>query len=59
MREVTSTQPYPSSIVQAAKKITPISSFSERTNKRDFLDVMDTEEDETTKTPKKKKIEET
>ena len=40
-----------------AEKITPLGSYSENTNKRDFLDVMDTEEEDTVKTPKKPIIE--
>ena len=53
IREASSKQLGPSSIVPAAEKITPISSCSERTNKRDFFDVMDTKEEDTAKTPKK------
>ena len=40
-----------------AEKITPLGSYSEKTNKRDFLEVMDTEEEDTVKTPKKPIIE--
>ena len=58
MREASSTQPDPSSIFPAAEKIIPISSCFERTNKRDFSDAMDTEEEDIAKTPKKQKIEE-
>ena len=59
MREFSSTHPDPSSIVPTAEKITPIEICSERTNKRDFSDAMDAEEEDTAKTPKKQKIEET
>ena len=57
VREVTSPQPGTSNLVPAAEKVTPISSCSERTNKRDFSDAMYTEEEDTTRTPKKQKIE--
>ena len=40
-----------------AEKITPLGIYSEKTNKRDCLDVMDTEEEDTVKTPKKPIIE--
>ena len=59
VKEVSSTQPDPSSIVPTSKRITLVGSCSERTNKRDFSDVMETEEEYTTKTPKKNKVEET
>ena len=55
VKEVNSTQPNPSSIIPEAERITPIESCFERTNTRDFSDAMDTEEEDTTKTPKNKK----
>ena len=59
VKEDSSTHPDLSSIVPATKKITPIASCSERTNKRDLFYAMDTEEEDTTNTPKKNKTEET
>ena len=41
MKDSSSTQLGPSSIVPIAENITPIASCSERTNKRDFFDVME------------------
>ena len=58
-RKVSSLQLSTSSLILAAKKITLIASWSDRTNKRDFYDAMDTEEEDTTKTSKKQKVEET
>ena len=58
VQEISSTQPDPSSIVPVVEKITPIGSCSEIKNKRDFSDSMDTQEEDTAKTPKKWKIEE-
>ena len=40
-----------------AEKITPLASYSERTNKRDFSYAMDTKEEDTMRTPKKQRIE--
>ena len=59
VREFTSPQPDTSSLILAAEKITPITSYSKKTNKHDFFDAMDTEEEATTRTPKKQKVEET
>ena len=39
-----------------AEKIAPLASVSENSNKRDFSDVMDTEEEDTTNTPKKQNL---
>ena len=58
VREITSPWPGISNLVSVAEKITPLSSCSERTNKRYFSDVMDTEEEDTARTPKKQRIEE-
>ena len=38
-----------------SEKVTPLASVSEHSNKRDFSDIMDTEEEDTTNTPKKQK----
>ena len=46
-----------SSIVAAATHVTPLASFSKKTNTRDFSDAMDIEEEDTARTPKNKKIE--
>ena len=59
MKDSSSTQLDPSTIVTVAENITPIASQSERTNKRDFFNDVDTKEEETSKTPKKLKTEET
>ena len=56
MKDSSSTQINPSTIFPAAENITPIESHSKRTNKRDFFDAMDTEEEDTTQTPKKQKV---
>ena len=53
IKDSSSTQPDPSTIVPAIENITPISSHLERTNKRDFSDAMDTKEEDTSKTPNK------
>ena len=58
MREITSLQIGTSNLVSVAEKITPLSSCSERTNKRDFSDAMDTKEEDIARTPKKQRIEE-
>ena len=58
VKEVSSLQPIPSSMVPAAERITQITSCSEKTNKRDFSDAMDREEEDTTRTPTKKNVEE-
>ena len=47
-----------SSLGLVAENIIHLASVSEHTNKSVFFDVMDTEEEETTETPKKKKLEE-
>ena len=47
-----------SSLCLAAENIIHLASVSEHTKKRVFFDIMDTEEEDTTKTPKKKKLEE-
>ena len=39
-----------------AEKDTPMASVSKNSNKRDFSDSMDTEEEDTTNTPKNKKF---
>ena len=57
MQEDNSAQRDLSSVIAAAIQITPLASFSEKTNKRDFSYAMDTEEEDTARTPKKKKIE--
>ena len=59
VKEVISLQNSPSSMVPAEERITPITSCSEKTNKRDLYDAMDREEEGATRTPTKKKIEET
>ena len=51
-----------SSIVAAATHVTPLASFfleEKKERERGFLDFMDIEEEDTTKTPKKQKIEKT
>ena len=58
MKDAIFTQPYPLNIVPAAERIYPIAIHYERTNKRDFSDAMDTEEEDAIKTPKKQNIEE-
>ena len=45
-------------IIDASTHITPLASLSERENKREYPKAMDVEEGETTKMPKKHKIEE-
>ena len=51
--------PFGTSILgQATKKITPLSIVFQQFNKRDLFDVMDIEEDDTTNTPKKQKLDE-
>ena len=59
VKEVSSLQTSPSSMVPAEERITPITSCFEKTNKRDLYDAMDREEKGATRTPTKKKIEET
>ena len=39
-----------------AEKVTPLSTISDHSNKRDFTDVMDIKEEDTTNTPKKLKL---
>ena len=57
VKEITSLHLGTFNLVSVAEKIMPLGSYSEKTNKRDFLDVMDTEEEDTVKTPKKPIIE--
>ena len=57
VKEINSLHPSTSNFVLVAEKITPLGSYSEKTNKRDCLDVMDTEEEDTVKTPKNPIIE--
>ena len=45
-----------SSLGLVVEKVTALSSVSEHSNKRDFSDVMDTEEEDATNTPKKQKL---
>ena len=49
--------PGTSSLGPSAEKVTPLASVSKHTNKRNFSDVMDREEEDTAKTPKKQKLE--
>ena len=53
IREVVSLFPNISNLISTDENITPLASHSERTNKRDFSDAMDTKEEDTAKTPKK------
>ena len=53
----TSPQRELSSIVVATTHVTPLASFFEKLNKRDFLEAMDIDEEATSRTPKKKNIE--
>ena len=46
-------------MVPLAERITPIASCSEKRNKIDFSDAMETEEEDTSITPKKQRVEET
>ena len=55
--EITSLHLGTLNLVSVVEKITPLGIYSEKTNKRDFLDVMDTKEEDTVKTPKKPIIE--
>ena len=50
--------PPPGTSIQGPTKenITPLASVFEHSNKRDFSDVMDTKEKDTTNTPKKQKL---
>ena len=48
--------PGTSSLGLVAENVTPLASVSENCNKRDFSDSMDTEEEDTTNTPKKQKL---
>ena len=57
IKEISSLLPDISKLISAAENITPLASHSESTNKRDFSDAMDTEEEDTSRTPKKKKNE--
>ena len=57
VKEITSKHPGTSNLVLVAEKITPLASYSEKTNKRDFSDAIDIEEEDTTRTPKKPRIE--
>ena len=57
VREITSLQLVTSKLVLAAENITPLASCSERTNKKYFSDAMDTEEEDTSRTPKNPRIE--
>ena len=50
-------QQYLSSIVAASTHITPLVIFSKKVNKRDSLEAMDIDEEDTARTPKKQKIE--
>ena len=59
VKEVNSLQLGPSSMVPKPERITPITNCFEKKNKRDWSDAMDTEEEDTTKKPKKQKVEET
>ena len=58
VKEFISLQPGTSSMVPTIEIITPIENCSEKTNQRDVYDAMDTEEEDTTRTPKKQKVEE-
>ena len=58
IKEITSPHLGATILVPIAEKITPLAIFSERTNKTDFPDAMDTEEEDTTKNPKKQRVEE-
>ena len=57
MHEEFSTQHDISSVVAPAIQITELDSSSKKTNKRDFSDSMETEEQDTTRTPKNQNIE--
>ena len=46
-----------SCIIDTTTQITPLVSLSEKENKREYAEAMDVEEGDTTKTPKKQKIE--
>ena len=59
MKDSSSTKPFPLIIVPTTENITPIASHSERTNKRDIYDSMDTKEEDIANTPQKYNIEET
>ena len=48
--------PDTSSLGPVAEKVTPLASISENSNKRDFSDAMDIEEEDTTNTQKKQKL---
>ena len=53
VKEITSLHPSTSNLVSVVEKITPLGSYSEKTNKRDLLNAMDVEEEDTSRTPKK------
>ena len=53
VREISSLIPDISKLISATENIVPLENHLERTNKRDFLDAMDTEEEDTAITPKK------
>ena len=59
VKEVISLHLGASSLAPIVEKITPIASYSERTNKRDFSDAMDTKKEDIARTPKKQKVEKT
>ena len=57
VQEESSTQCYISSVIVTSVQVTPLASFPGKKKKREFEDAMDTEEEDTAKTPKEKNIE--
>ena len=58
MKDTSVTHPDHLVVVPAIERFSPIASHSERTNKRDFSDAMETKKEDTTQTSKNKKVEE-
>ena len=52
-QDISVTQQYPLDILPTAEVITPISSDLEMTNKRTFLDVIETEQEDSSETSKR------
>ena len=57
MKDITSLMPNVSKMVLAATNVTPLASYSDKTNKQDGSGPMEIEDEDTSRSPKRYKIE--